>query len=68
MRWLYTLKPSTINIAPFKTQVHEYPEIVILRIDLSKPGKHNRIAQFINRTMPYHLVLFFTCATDGQTD
>lgn len=66
IRWLYTLKPNTINIAAYKDQDREYPEVAILHVELSSPEKYRRIAQFINRAIPYPLVLFFTCKTDGS--
>ena len=66
IRWLYTLKPSTINIAPFKNQERDYPEIAILHIELSNPDKHKRIAQFINRAIPYPLLLLFTHSIEGE--
>ena len=60
VRWLYTLKPSTINIAPFNDSVREYPEVAILHVELSSPNRINRISHFINRSIPYPLVLLFT--------
>ena len=67
IRWLYTLKPNTINIAPYKDQDREYPEIAILHVELASPVYNKRavkrIAQFINRAIPYPLVLLFTCQT-----
>lgn len=70
IRWLYTLKPSTINIAPYKDSEREYPEIAILHIELasSEFSKRavKRIAQFINRAIPYPLVLLFTIETDEE--
>lgn len=70
IRWLYTLKPSTINIAPYKDNEREYPEIAILHIELasSEVSKRTvkRIAQFINRAIPYPLVLLFTFEKDEE--
>jgi hypothetical protein len=66
IRWLYTLKPNTINITAYEDREREYPEVAILHIDLSSPDKVKRIAQFINRAIPYPLVQFFTCETVGN--
>lgn len=70
IRWLYTLKPSTINIAPYKDNEREYLEIAILHIELasSEVSKSavKRIAQFINRAIPYPLLLLFTIASDEE--
>ncbi|WP_420598304.1 DUF4391 domain-containing protein [Neptuniibacter sp.] len=60
IRWLYSLKSSTINIDPFSDSERDYPEVAILQVELQKPDKFNRIARFINRSIPYPLVLFFT--------
>ena len=60
IRWLYTLKPSTINIAPYKDDIFDYDEVAILQIDLFSPSRVKRIASFINRAIPYPLVLIFT--------
>ena len=75
IRWLYTFKPNTINIAPYKDNEREYPEIAILHVELSsavsnKSAMSNktavrRIAHFINRAIPYPLVILFTCEKDG---
>ncbi|MEQ3762610.1 MAG: DUF4391 domain-containing protein [Alcanivorax sp.] len=70
IRWLYTLKPSTINIAPYKDNEREYPEVAMLHIELasSEVSKRavKRIAQFINRAIPYPLVLLFTFEKDEE--
>ncbi len=66
IRWLYTLKPSTINIAPHIDSECEYPEVAVLHVELSNPKRIKRIAHFINRSIPYPLVLLFTHHSDGQ--
>ncbi len=66
IRWLYTLKPSTINIAPHNDSQREYPEVAVVHVGLSRPERFRRIAQFINRSIPYPLVLLFTCDIEGQ--
>ena len=69
IRWLYTLKPNTINIAPYKDSEREYPEIAILHVELSitvnNKNVYKRIAHFINRAIPYPLVILFTYEKDG---
>ncbi|MCU7839416.1 MAG: DUF4391 domain-containing protein [Candidatus Thiodiazotropha sp. (ex Troendleina suluensis)] len=67
IRWLYTLKPSTINIASYNDQEREYLEIAVLHIELSSPKHLKRIAHFINRSIPYPLMLLFTCGIEGQS-
>ncbi|MBL1404835.1 MAG: DUF4391 domain-containing protein [Rhizobiales bacterium] len=60
IRWLYTLKPSTINIESFKDDTYEYDEVAILQIDLTSPTSIKRIASFVNKAIPYPLILIFT--------
>lgn len=60
VRWLYTLKPSTINIAPYLDELRDYGELAILHIELSTTKQAERIGHFINRAIPYPLVIFFT--------
>ncbi len=65
VRWLYTLKPSTINIAAYGDDIREYPEVAVLHVELNNPNRVSRIAHFINRSIPYPLVLLFTSEIDG---
>ncbi|MCO6413227.1 MAG: DUF4391 domain-containing protein [Thiogranum sp.] len=67
VRWLYTLKPSTINISPYSDTIREYPEVAMLHIELSNPDRMVRIARFINRSIPYPLALLFTIEHGGGT-
>lgn len=67
VRWLYTLKPSTINIAAYGDDIREYPEVAVLHVELSNASRAARIALFINRSIPYPLVLLFTAEIDGHT-
>lgn len=67
VRWLYTLKPSTINIAAYADDIREYPEVAVLHVELSNSSRTARIAHFINRSIPYPLVLLFTAEIDGHT-
>ncbi|TNC82843.1 MAG: DUF4391 domain-containing protein [Oleiphilus sp.] len=67
VRWLYTLKPSTINIAAYGDDIREYPEVAVLHVELSNASRAARIAHFINRSIPYPLVLLFTAEMDGHT-
>jgi len=66
IRWLHTLKPSTINIAPYNDHEREYPEVAVLHIELSNPKHFKRITHFINRSIPYPMILLFTCDIEEQ--
>ncbi|WP_303287792.1 DUF4391 domain-containing protein [Marinobacter sp. SS8-8] len=58
IRWLYTLKPSTINIAPFSDDLRDYGELAFLYVELSSTKSAERIGHLINRAVPYPLVIF----------
>ncbi len=66
IRWLYTLKPSTINISSYKDEEREYPEIAILHIHVTEIKHQTRIVNFFNKSIPYPLVLFFTYTSDDK--
>ena len=65
IRWLYTLKPSTINIAPYSDDDKEYTEIAVLQVGLTSTKRQKRIATFFNKAIPYPLMLLFTFSKDG---
>jgi len=57
--WVYCLKPETINIAPFKDDVRDYPEVEVIEVSVDKDYKLKRIAEIIMRTIPYPMLLIF---------
>ncbi|GAB7216130.1 DUF4391 domain-containing protein [Dickeya oryzae] len=68
IRWLYTLKPSTINIAPFSDDLRDYGELAYLHVELSNTKSAERIGHLINRAIPYPLVIFFVHAENKSTE
>ena len=60
IRWLYTLKPATINITAFADETCEYTEVAVLTIGLSNEVRVKRIAEFIHKAIPYPLILIFS--------
>lgn len=59
IRWLYTLKPSTINIAPYIDDLRDYGELAFVHVELSNAKSAERIGYLINRAIPYPTVIFF---------
>ncbi|WP_151957850.1 DUF4391 domain-containing protein [Acinetobacter guillouiae] len=57
--WLYSFKPSTINIPAFKTEIREYLEVAVLLVEVADRKNIERINQFFNRCIPYPLVILF---------
>lgn len=60
IRWLYTLKPSTINIEAYQDKEREFLEVAVLQVELSSTARTKRIASFIHKSIPYPLLLIFT--------
>lgn len=60
IRWLYTLKPATINIAAHVDSERDFSEVAILQVELAATKRLKRIANFMQRSIPYPLVLLFT--------
>ncbi|POM13112.1 DUF4391 domain-containing protein [Pseudomonas sp. WP001] len=60
IRWLYTLKPSTINVAAYVDSERDFSEIAVLQVDLTSPKRLKRIATFMQRSIPYPLILLFS--------
>ena len=58
--WRYTLKPETINIPRYEDDEREYYEVAILQIDLKKDARYKRIAQVVQRTIPYPVLIVFS--------
>lgn len=62
IRWVYTLKPATVNISAYRDEVREYDEIAVIQIDITSANRTNRIANFVNKAIPYPIVLVFSFA------
>lgn len=60
IRWLYTLKPATINIAAHVDSERDFSEVAILQVELTATKRLKRIATFMQRSIPYPLALLFT--------
>ena len=57
IRWQYTLKPETINIARFQDDHREYHEIAVIQVNLKEDRRVKRIAEVIQRAIPYPVFL-----------
>lgn len=60
IRWLYTLKPSTINIAAYVDSERDFSELAVLQVELTSAKRLKRIATFMQRSIPYPLILLFS--------
>jgi len=66
IRWVYCLKPETINIPVFKDNMRDYPEIEVIEVDVNKDYKLKRMAETIMRTIPYPILLIFNLGGKKQ--
>lgn len=55
--WKYSLKPETINISEYKDADRDYDEIAVIEVELVDTTKAKRIAEIVQRTIPYPLIL-----------
>ena len=62
IRWVYTLKPSTLNIAPYRDEAREYDEVAIIQINLTSANRTRRIAAFVHKAIPYPVMIVFSFA------
>lgn len=53
------LNEQTINIRSYKDDIRLYEEIAFITINLEEDKKYKRIAQIVQQTIPYPIVLFF---------
>lgn len=60
IRWLYTLKPATINVAAYVDSERDFSEIAVLQVELTSAKRLKRIATFMQRSIPYPLILVFS--------
>jgi hypothetical protein len=57
--WQYTLKPETINIAQYEDEEREYLEVAVIDVVLTSPKRRKRIAEIIQKVIPYPVLLIF---------
>ncbi|ACB83960.1 DUF4391 domain-containing protein [Natranaerobius thermophilus] len=57
--WLYSFKPDTINILPYNDKEREYEEIAVIEVLLREQSHIKRIAEIIQLTIPYPLIIIF---------
>lgn len=58
--WLYSLKKDTINIESYKDEKCEYEEVEFIQVKINSESKVKNIAEIIQKTIPYPIVLIFS--------
>src|SRR5262249_17221838 len=57
------LKPATIRIPSYEDDRREYLEVALLQVNLHTPQRIGRIAEVIQRAIPYPLIVAFSWET-----
>ena len=57
--WRYSLKPATVAMPKYEDAEREYIEIALLHIILKSPTHVKRLAEVVQRTIPYPLIIVF---------
>ena len=58
IRWLATLKPTTIGVAEYRDSGREYVEIAVLKLNLRCGARAERLTELVHRAVPYPVVLY----------
>lgn len=64
LRWVATLKPTTVGIAAYEDDSREVLELAVLALRLRPDAKAPRLIELIHRAIPYHLLLIAEAAPD----
>ena len=65
IEWSYTLKPATINISRLEDDDYEYLEVAFLQITLLSANRYNRIAEVVQKAIPYPIIILFHIIDDS---
>ena len=57
LTWKYTLKADTVQVLPFEDAEREYLEVAVVEAGLSSRKRAPRIAEMIQRAIPYPVLL-----------
>jgi hypothetical protein len=57
LRWLATLKPTTMGVPDYRDDAREYLEITVLLLVLRPNGKVKRLNELVHRAVPYPVYL-----------
>lgn len=57
LRWIASLKPTTVGITDFRDASREYLEIAVVHMTLRHGAKVGRLTELVHRAIPYPVVL-----------
>lgn len=68
LRWVATLKPTTVGVATFTDDTREAVELAVLILRLRPKSKLARLVELVHRAVPYHLMLITQPAAEDKPD
>lgn len=66
IEWRYTIKPSTLNIPRYEDENREYLEVAIVQVNLASGRRYQRIAEAMQKAVPYPLLLVLAAGQAGN--
>ena len=57
IRWLASLKPTTVGVAEYRDAVREVLEIAVLQLTLRSGARAARLVELVHRAIPYPVLL-----------
>ena len=58
IRWLASLKPTTVGVAEYRDTEREYLEIAVLKLTFRSAARPERLTELVHRAVPYPVLLF----------
>lgn len=66
LRWVATLKPTTVGVATYTDDMREAVELAVLVLRLRAKAKVARLVELVHRAVPYHLMLLTQLAPEDK--
>lgn len=66
LRWVATLKPTTVGVATYTDDMREAVELAVLILRLRAKAKVARLVELVHRAVPYHLMLLTQPASEDK--
>jgi hypothetical protein len=66
LRWVATLKPTTVGVAAYTDDIREAVELAVLILRLRAKAKVARLVELVHRAVPYHLMLLTQPAPEDK--
>jgi hypothetical protein len=57
LTWTHSLKADTVQVLPYEDADREYLEVALIEVDLNQRARTPRIAELIQRAIPYPVLL-----------